>query len=307
MKIPVKTKYALSLLVATLFWGVTFPAMKISTVFSEPAPMICARYLLAGAALLIYARRRLGGLSRRLLFRGAVLGLILFVAMLLQVEGLKRTSAVNSSLLTSIYTLLVPCMAALIFRRKPRRQTVTGLFAAAAGLFFVCGVLSFRAEGFPVYFLMTPLNHGDALAVLSSAALAAYIITSTCFVTDGSDPVLLNTLQMLFCGAFAGLLWAFNPAWKADFSSPLMIAILVFCGIFAGALSYMLMLNAQRHLDATRIALIFSTEPMFGAAFSLIIPDLSGRVESMSVSALFGGILILSGILYSELSDTKSP
>ena len=56
------------------------------------------------------------------------------------------------------------------------------------------------------------------------------------------------------------------------------------------------MVWAQKIISPSKTAIIFSTEPLFAAIFAMIVIG-----EVMSITEWFGGLLIVCGVLYSEL------
>ena len=78
----------LALLLVTLVWGTTFPAMKDLTVHFSPAWIVFLRFALAALLLAPF----LWNAARDDLVSGALLGVLLFFCYMFQVEGLALTS-----------------------------------------------------------------------------------------------------------------------------------------------------------------------------------------------------------------------
>ena len=71
-----------------------------------------------------------------------------------------------------------------------------------------------------------------------------------------------------------------------------------FTGVFATVLAFTIQLRAQRFTSATHTALIFSTEPVFGAIFAYLLVG-----EVLAPAAIFGCGLILAGMLVAQLAE----
>ena len=68
--------------------------------------------------------------------------------------------------------------------------------------------------------------------------------------------------------------------------------------MFATLLAFTIQLRAQRFTSATHTALIFSTEPVFGALFAYLLAG-----EVLSPPAVVGCGLILIGMLVAQLAE----
>jgi drug/metabolite transporter (DMT)-like permease len=73
-----------------------------------------------------------------------------------------------------------------------------------------------------------------------------------------------------------------------------------FTGIFATVVAFTIQLRAQRFTSATHTALIFSTEPVFGALFAYLLAG-----EVLAPAAIVGCGLILAGMLVAQLADVS--
>jgi drug/metabolite transporter (DMT)-like permease len=75
----------------------------------------------------------------------------------------------------------------------------------------------------------------------------------------------------------------------------------LYTGALGTALGFGVQTIAQKYTTPTRTALIITCEPVFGALFALIIPDVYGKTEVMTIRMILGCLLILSGMLITEL------
>ena len=82
---------------------------------------------------------------------------------------------------------------------------------------------------------------------------------------------------------------------RADFGFPrgwTVWGALVVTGVFASALAYLFQSWAQRRLDATRTALVFSLEPVFAGVFGFALAG-----DRLGVTGWLGCVVILGGIV----------
>jgi drug/metabolite transporter (DMT)-like permease len=81
-----------------------------------------------------------------------------------------------------------------------------------------------------------------------------------------------------------------------------IVFYLIVLGVLATAAAFFLQGWAQQYSNPNHTALIFSLEPVFASIFAFIILD-----QSLCVKEWVGGILILVGILVSEIRKPKEP
>ena len=106
------------LLLTALIWGCAFSVVKNALDSFPPGAIIAMRYLIAAAITGALFHKRLRGLTRGDVARGALVGLALFGAYIVQTIGLQYTTAGKNAFLTTIYVLLVPFGCALLFHQK---------------------------------------------------------------------------------------------------------------------------------------------------------------------------------------------
>jgi drug/metabolite transporter (DMT)-like permease len=171
----------------------------------------------------------------------------------------------------------------LIFRHRPGIQTAAGVLLATLGLFFL---LMQTAE--------LRMRSGDALTLMCAVMFAFQILLLGRFVST-SDYRQLMLLQMagtaVMCTFLAPVLEIPFIAWNSTVALNLLIT-----GVLATAFALFVQAWAQRYTTANHAALIFSLEPFFAALFAYWM---LGHI--LTSREWLGGVLILAGILVSEL------
>ncbi|MES1195063.1 MAG: hypothetical protein ABUL65_04150, partial [Opitutus sp.] len=120
----------LMLLLANLFWGLSFPVIKAMVLAHElvlpgssswfiTAMSVAPRFLIAAVVLLWLLRAQLRTFTRLECKQGALIGLTAGVGMLFQNDGIQFTSASVSAFLTQFYAIMIPTWLALRSRRWP--------------------------------------------------------------------------------------------------------------------------------------------------------------------------------------------
>jgi drug/metabolite transporter (DMT)-like permease len=215
-------------------------------------------------------------------------GVFLFFGYLLQTFGLRLTSAPKSAFITGLSPVMVPLLAALVYRNKPRISEAAGLLVATAGLVLMT-----------VWGAAAAVNPGDALTFLCAIAFAGHIVALGHFAGRMSFEVLsvmqVGTAATLSLTSF----WWAEPAhirWRAA-----TIGAILITGLLATALAFTIQAWAQRRTTPTRTGLIYMLEPVFAWITSFVLAG-----EGLSRRAAAGAILILGGVLMVELKPLDS-
>lgn len=282
MKIPKAVRADLALLFITLIWGSSFVIVKKGLGQSSPVLFIVLRFWIASAALLICLPGSLRGMSLRVLRRGLVLAGLLAAGFILQTLGLRVTTPSHSAFITSLFVLMVPLLGFLLFRHRPRPQTIAGVALATAGL----GLLTLPQGEFAI-------GRGDLLTLLCAVVFALHILFLGRYLQecDFRQLLLLEVVgTAVICLVALPLIETPFLAWD-----PVMLFYLLLTGLLATALALYVQNSAQRFTTPNRAALVFSMEPFFAALFSYLLlgQTLTGR-------EWIGGVLVLAGILISE-------
>jgi drug/metabolite transporter (DMT)-like permease len=283
-----KLKADLALLVITVIWGASFPIMKIVLAFIPAYAYLTLRFLLAAVVLAVIYPTSLKNLNKKTLLHGCIIGLFMFGGMAFQVVGLYTTTASNSGFITGLNVVMVPMISAVLLKKKPDRASVIGVTIAFAGLFFLSGGLKFD------------FNFGDFLTFLCAICWAFQIIFIDRF-TETEDASLLAILQLAFTGIASAVLWLIADSGKPMTINGTVILILLFTGVMGSALGFGGQTIAQKYTTPTHTSLILTGEPVFAALFAMVIPNADGLTEIPSITKAIGCLMILAGMLVSEL------
>jgi drug/metabolite transporter (DMT)-like permease len=245
------------------------------------------RFTIATLALAILYPRALRA-QKAGLRAGAIAGCFLFCGYAFQTFGLRLTSPAKSAFITGLSVPLVPLVAALVYRIRPRFFEMLGVICATAGLALLTLPGSTLAIG-----------RGDLLTLFCALSYAAHIVT----IGHYSGAVPYETVAVMQVGTSAVLslasFWWFEPpfvTWSGG-----LIAATVFSGLVATAAAFTMQAWAQQYTTSTRTALIFAFEPVVAWITSFIVTD-----ERLSVRMIGGALLILTGILLVELKPAAA-
>jgi len=287
----------------TIVWGSTFVLVKAALDHISPLLFLALRFSLATAALLVIffvgqpflAAESLSSGSNRLkggyrpndlwkpLLAGALTGTFLFSGYIFQTLGLRLTSAPKSAFITGLTSVMVPLLAALVYRNRPQLSEVAGVMVATAGM----GLMTLQGT-------IGSISRGDLLTFFCTLGFAAHIVTLGHF-SEEVDFALLSVGQL---GAAA--LWSLSLFWWVEKPyvewRPVVVYAILVTGLLATALAFSLQAWAQQYTTSTRTALIYMLEPVFAWITSFLLTG-----EGLAGRAAAGAILILGGVILVEL------
>lgn len=289
---PTHFRGVLALLIVTMVWGTTFPAMKELTAYFPPVWIVLFRFVLAGLVLSPFLLR-----ARWQEYKvGGVLGLFLFASFMFQLEGLALISANRNAFITGLNVLIVPLLG-VAMGKLPERRIVLAVLLAVIGLAALCwdgGVW----------------GRGDTLTLLSALCFGLYVKLMEVGTRKVNHLIALTATQILTVALCAALwLWLFEvprTAIDASVDAPNYGAYiwqgmrlygwnLAYLGLFATAGIISLQTWGQGHTSANEAAIIYAFEPGCAAIAAYFWVG-----ESMTPLALLGAALLIFGMIVSQ-------
>lgn len=260
------------LIVAAFLFGVTFVVVKAAMETVDPLAFVGWRFLIGGGALFLLAIPRTQGVWRD----GAIAGTWLFAGYALQTGGLTVTGATNSALITGLFVVFVPLLAAVVRRRAPSPWAVVGVVLGFIGT----SLLTVRED--------LTLGAGDLLTLGCAVAFAGHIVTIA--RQAHRHPVIpYTTVQLLTTAALglAGSLVFEGPGLPARSGWPAIILT----GLGVSAIAYLLQVWAQSRVGPSRTAILLTLEPVFAVAAAALVLS-----ERLTAAGWFGALIILGAI-----------
>ncbi|HET9699177.1 MAG TPA: DMT family transporter [Terriglobales bacterium] len=270
----------------TFAWGSTFVLVKNALAEVSPLVFNTLRMVIAAVALVVIFHRALGKITRKSAQAGAIVGIFLFLGYAFQTTGLRLTTPSKSAFITGLAVVLVPIIVAVSGRRLPNRWTLVGVLFALIGLYLMTIP---SGEGFS----LASINRGDLLTLGCAASFAMHIFAIG-RATERHPFEHISIMQVATAAVLMALIIPVETP-KFSWSTPAMSAIL-FTALICTAAAFSIQSWAQQFTPPTHTALIFALEPVFAAMTSYVLLG-----ERLGVRGTIGAILILSGILVSEL------
>src|SRR5450432_1305406 len=325
----------LLLLAVAALWGATFVLVKDALRDISPLLFNLIRMALAALCLAVVYRRHLRRIDARALRGGAVVGFYLAAGYQFQTAGLARTTASKSAFITGLVVVLVPLLAAVRALRPPATRAPRWNAWAGAGIGFAGIVMLTLPSSTPssngLTFSINAINTGDLLTLGCALAFALHCValakasapppsqSGLRSAPAGPGPVVpgplnsgpavsapvpfeqLALLQIAFCALFMA---ASSPLLERPWMhfTPRLAVALAVTSMLATAAAFSIQSWAQQFLPATHTALLLSLEPVFAALASFLFLG-----ERMGARASAGALLVLAGIVLTELFPTPAP
>ena len=282
-----KFKGPLCLFLCSLFWGMAFAAQSNAMNYMGPYTFVFLRSAITSLVLFsvhpLMVRTRMipaeNRENRASLWKvGALCGVFLVAATLLQQIGLVTTSTAKSGFITALYIVIVPILG-LFIGKKPQITILLGVAMSLVGLYFLCMKDALR------------IDPGDLLTFFSAIVFALHILVIDRF-GGNLDSVKLSAVQFLFAAVCSGIL-AFTLETPAFENFAACWTSVVYVAVFSGALGYTLQIAGQKSTDPTIASLIMCLESVFAAVGGWILLDqrLNGH-EMLGCALMLGASIV---------------
>ncbi|WP_426189949.1 DMT family transporter [Massilia sp. DWR3-1-1] len=282
----------LALLLVTLVWGTTFPAMKELTQHFSAQWIIFLRFGIAGVLLAPFLWKA----GRDDLVSGGLLGVLLFFCFVFQIEGLALTSSNRNAFICGLSVLMVPLLD-LVAGTWPEKRIVAALLLALTGLALLCW------DG-------GPWGRGDSLALACAAGTAVYI-KMMAFRTRRASRLMTLTAAQVITVALCAAVWLlardvprstidagqdFVNYWQYIEQGLAKYTFnLLFLGVVATAAIISLQSWGQARASANEAAIIYAFEPAAAAFFAYFMLN-----ETMTSRGWLGAALLILGMIVSQ-------
>lgn len=272
--------YSLLLVGVTIVWGWTFVVVEDAIAVYGVLGFLAVRFGL-GAAALAPVLASPARMSRRTLFVGGGIGVVLALAYLFQTLGLLYTTPTNAGLITGLFVVFAPLTDRVFFGVRPSRQILLAVALSVVGLVLLAG---YSPSGGLV---------GDALVLSCALALGVHIVLLSHYARD-HDALGLAAAQMLSVAVLFFVVW---PVFGEVSVPPAEVWFaLLLTGLVASAGAFYVQTYVQQRIPAARTAVILTLEPVFAALFGYWLAG-----DRLLAVQVFGALLILSGLVTGEV------
>lgn len=267
-----------ALLTSALLWGIAFVAVQEAINRGwTPFMLLGVRGLLASLALVGFAVKRRFWHKPGLIKQSIIAGIILFLGFVFQTYGQMYSSVSNASFITVLYVVFIPVL--MWRKRHVNRWTLFGVALAVVGT----GVLTVRES--------LSFHLGDAL-LLICAVVFAYHIMAVEKLAPYDDSLSATFIQVLTLGVL-GFVMALLTGGKLPSEGWIYVG---YAGIISSGLAFFLQTYGQKHVNSTVAGILLTMEALFGSMGAILILG-----EPVTLSTVFGGILMMSAVFMVEL------
>ncbi|USX14136.1 DMT family transporter [Oxalobacteraceae bacterium OTU3CAMAD1] len=287
-----------ALLIVTLVWGTTFPAMKDMTGYLSASWIVLSRFAIASLLLLPFLWRAKWNDVRW----GVLAGGVLFLCYVFQIEGLALTTSNRNAFVTGL-NVLVPPLIGVLMGKILERRIVVALVLALAGLFALCW------EGGFVW------GRGDTLALLCAVFFGIYVVLMAA-TTRKVEKLMVLTASQIVTVAVCSAVWLLLrevPLGVAERAEDLPNYVsyirtgletyavnIAYLGVVATAAIISLQTWGQSHSSANEAAVIYAFEPGCAAIFAYFWLG-----ETLAWNGLLGAALLISGMMVSQWNTER--
>ena len=279
-----RTRAESYLLSITIIWGSTFVLTKIILEDASPFVYVALRFLIASFIFAALFFRRLRTISKDGVAKGLVLGVLLFFGFMLQTIGMKYTTASKSAFITGLMVVFTPIFQLIIERKAPKIGNIIGVVLVASGLFLLTS-----PKG-------SELNIGDALTLMCAVLFSIYTVYLGVYGKD-HYPAHLTFVQFALTAILAVIAIPLLETAHLNLTANFLFN-LTYLAVMPTVVALYVMAKYQKYTTPTRSAIIYSMEPPIAAVFAFFIIG-----EQIGMIGVAGGLVIISGLIVSELSD----
>lgn len=215
-----------------------------------------------------------------------ILGLIILfgsvIAPLMLLQGLKTTTAVNTSLLLSTESFFTALIAFTFLRERGTKKEYTGILLLIIGVIFLTTNANFQEIN------LTQSITGNML-VLGACVFWGLDNNLSKSLSKKTEIIYITGLKCLIGGT---ILLSMPLFLNIKYEVPLVsLPYILSVGALSIALSILLFLFALREIGSMRTGSIFSVSSLFGAIFAFFALG-----ESFSIVQLLSGVIMLFGV-----------
>ena len=294
--IPVNNqlKGTLALVAASVVWGMAFSAQSTAMLYIQPYTFVFLRstitFLVLMAAMPLF-RRISGGHDaapgwRAHLVPGAIIGLFLALATILQQVGLVYTTPAKSGFVTALYIVIVPLLG-LFMGRRVTRMLWLGLILSLTGMILLCVQSDLS------------VNLGDVFTLACAFMFSLQILMVSRYAPS-LDAMKLSALQFATCAVISGIAALLFETPRLEGALKCVGSIL-YVSVCSGAIGYTLQMVGQKYADPTLAAILMCLESVFAALGGWLLLG-----QALSPRELLGCALMLAASVIAQLPERRA-
>ena len=281
----------LSALACTFIWGTTFIAQDTGMDFIGPYLFNSVRFFVGFLVLLpfflLFEKKNLKKElinNQKFFFKYSLLiGLFLFLGSALQQISLQYTDIANAAFFTIFYVPMVPIIVYFLFRDKIHWSNWPSVILCVIGGYLLTN------------FYDATIRKGDTLVVLGAIFWALHIIYVGKVIKNFNLPIFIGLIQTLTVSilSLVGAILFEEINIDGIFKQTYQI---LYAGILSGGFAFVLQIYAQKNINPTPAAIIFSLEGVIATIAAWLLLS-----QILNLNNIIGCIFIVLGVLISQI------
>ncbi|HUQ41195.1 MAG TPA: DMT family transporter [Candidatus Limnocylindrales bacterium] len=284
---------------AAVLFGASVVAVRIAVREVPPLPLALLRFGIGSAVLflgLVVARRDLLVIDRRDVLHLALLGVVLFTIFPITFNvGMRYTEASRGALLLASMPLWSLILARLVARDALSARQVLGVVTSIAGVAIVMADRGASGSGADGSLRGDALLIGTALSGALYNVLAKPMLRRYAGLTVTFYAMAFGALFLVPATLAGGMPSVPSPSGET-------IAMVLFLGVFGGAVGFSLWTAALRRLSPTQVAVYINLNPI---AATLLAATLLH--ERLSRAFILGFIAVVAGVMIVNWTRAPGP
>ncbi|NMB98052.1 MAG: DMT family transporter [Clostridiaceae bacterium] len=283
MKMTTRTANLMLLLISIL-WGSGFIATKVVLDANVTAGFInLIRGSIFSVLTLLFFRKKIFKMTVKDFKVGLIAGLLNFGGFITQTTGMKYTTPSNSAFITSIYVVIIPIIAWLLYKKPLEFKSFISIALCLLGTAILTGITTEKLN----------INIGD----LYTLVCAFFYASSIAYISYGAKKTDFSVVAFILATVQAigglGHFIIFDGGRLTGVNWQISIFPLLYMGVVCSFIAQTIQVFAQRHTSATAAGLIMMLEGFFGSVFSVAF----GFEPFTSRLAIGGTIIMISLVL----------
>ena len=271
-----------ALIAVTAVWGWTFLIVKDAIAREPVMDFLAVRFTVAAIVMFVIRPISLRRVTRRGLWHGIVLGMMLGGSYITQTYGLRTISPAVSGFITGMAVIFTLVCSWIILRRKISRNTWIAVGLALIGL----ALLSLHGWAF---------GTGELLTV-GCAVFVAFQIIGLGGRSSQHDIYGLALIQVATVAVIT--LLAAAPGGISLPPDTVVWGTVGVTAVLATALAFLVQTWAQSLISPTHTAVILTMEPVFAGVFAVVIGG-----DRLTVRTIIGAVCVLAAMLIAQIKS----
>ena len=281
----------LSALACTFIWGTTFIAQDTGMDFIGPYLFNSVRFFVGFLVLLPFfllfekknVKKELINNQNFFFKYSLLIGLFLFLGSALQQISLQYTDIANAAFFTIFYVPMVPIIVFFLFRDKIHWSNWPSVILCVVGGYLLTN------------FYDATIRKGDTLVVLGAIFWALHIIYVGKVIKNFNLPIFIGLIQTLTVSilSLVGAILFEEINIDGIFKQTYQI---LYAGILSGGFAFVLQIYAQKNINPTPAAIIFSLEGVIATIAAWLLLS-----QILNLNNIIGCIFIVLGVLISQI------